>query len=125
MMTKKKRTMLAQIPRSLPIFPPLVNTRVLCQVLVYTCIKLDLRERPAARGQIRCPNGKRPTQITSGGTHVAIEYCPVGRNSPLNCVPQRRMSSPSQISLLAAAGLVSNHLSSRSMVLTSLVPSPS
>jgi hypothetical protein len=28
----------------------------------------------------------RLTRYTSGGTHVAIEYCPVGRGSPLNCV---------------------------------------
>ena len=63
----------------------------------------------------RCPNGKRPIQITSGGrkrvnklrpgggggggTHVAIEYCPMGRDSLLNCVPQRRMSSPLQYGL--------------------------
>ena len=43
----------------------------------------------------QCANGKHPIQITSFGgckqvneLHLGgrIEYCPVGRNSPLNCI---------------------------------------
>ena len=48
---------------------------------------------------VNIPSKLRPGDVNGltsyvWGTHFDIEYCLVGRDSPLNCVLQCRMSSP-------------------------------
>ena len=49
---------------------------------------------------VNVPSKLRPGDVNgltsyavSGGTHVAIEYCPVGRDSTLNCVLRMRLQT--------------------------------